>query len=66
MVKYEEKLGTKVESAEIGYFPVEHTPEVDADLKQKVQRLVQALEENDDILRVWTSLDFERTESQSQ
>ncbi|KJA27375.1 hypothetical protein HYPSUDRAFT_35257 [Hypholoma sublateritium FD-334 SS-4] len=58
--KYEEKFGAKVESAEIAYVPVERGLDVDADMKQKVRRLVQTLEENDDISRVWTTLGFER------
>lgn len=65
IAKHEDKYGAKVESAEIAYVPVERTPDVGADLKQKVQRLVQTLEENDDISRVWTTLDFGRAESQS-
>lgn len=65
IAKHEDKYGAKVESAEIAYVPVERTPDVGADLKQKVQRLVKTLEENDDISRVWTTLDFGRAESQS-
>ncbi|KAF8201522.1 transcriptional regulator TACO1-like protein [Pholiota molesta] len=60
ITKHEETLGAKIESAEIAYVPVERSPDVDTELKEKVQELVQALEENDDTLRVWTSLDFER------
>lgn len=60
ITKHEETLGAKIESAEIAYVPVQRSPDVDTELKEKVQELVQALEENDDTLRVWTSLDFER------
>ncbi len=60
IVNHEEKFGAKVESAEIAYVPVERPTDVDADVKEKLQRLVQTLEENDDISRVWTTLGFER------
>ncbi|KAF9483817.1 YebC-like protein [Pholiota conissans] len=60
IAEHETPLGVRIESAEIAYIPVERSPEVDAELKEKVQELVQALEENVDTLRVWTSLDFER------
>ncbi len=65
IAKHEEKFGAKVESAEIAYVPVERPTDVDADVKEKLQRLVQTLEENDDISRVWTTLDFEGAGSHS-
>ncbi|KAF8969813.1 YebC-like protein [Flammula alnicola] len=56
----ENLLAAKVESAEIAYVPIERSVQVDAEVREKVQELVQDLEANDATLRVWTSLDFER------
>jgi transcriptional/translational regulatory protein YebC/TACO1 len=50
--------GIKVASAEIAYIPTDRTQSVEDEVEQEVKELVQDLEENDDTLRVWTTLDF--------
>jgi len=50
--------GIRVESAEIAYIPTDRTQSVEDEVEQQVKELVQDLEENDDTLRVWTTLDF--------
>lgn len=44
-------------SSELIYSPVEDADDPGEELGSKVTDLVDALEENDDCLRVWTSLD---------
>ena len=53
--------GIEVESVEIAYIPSDRTHSVEDEVEQQVKELVQDLEENDDTLRVWTTLDFTTT-----
>lgn len=62
MASFEEALsnfgsGIEVESAEMAYIPSDRQS-VDLEVEQQVKELVQGLEEIDDTLRVWTTLDF--------
>ncbi|MBM4112163.1 MAG: YebC/PmpR family DNA-binding transcriptional regulator [Phycisphaerae bacterium] len=50
--------GLRVESAELSYVPLMATP-VDATVGAQVQRLVDALEEHDDVQKVHTNADFQ-------
>lgn len=63
LASFEEALsnfgsGIEVESAEIAYIPSDRTQSVDLEVEQQMKELVQDLEELDDTLRVWTTLDF--------
>ncbi|KDR73460.1 hypothetical protein GALMADRAFT_124566 [Galerina marginata CBS 339.88] len=56
--KAQSKLKSTIQSAEMAYVPVDRSPPVDGDLRAKVKELVESLEATDDIVRVWTSLDY--------
>ncbi|KIM48863.1 hypothetical protein M413DRAFT_88324 [Hebeloma cylindrosporum] len=66
LASFEEALsnfgsGIEVESAEIAYIPSDRTQGLESEVEQQVKELVQDLEEIDDTLRVWTTLDFTST-----
>ena len=44
-------------SSELAYVPNERTEMPDEEMGSALEKLVDDLEENDDVLRVWTSLD---------
>ncbi|KAF9562172.1 YebC-like protein [Agrocybe pediades] len=56
--KVGEKLGATIKSSEIAHVPVDRNPKVDEDVREKVRDLVDDLEADGDISKVWTSLDY--------
>jgi len=56
--KAQSKLKATIISAEIAYVPVDRSPPVEDGVRAKMKELVKDLEATDDIVRVWTSLDY--------
>ena len=55
------KAGVEAENAEIAMIPQNYT-ELDADAAEKVMRLVDSLEDLDDVQNVYTNASFPNTE----
>lgn len=50
-------LSHELLASELIYAPIEESSEPEDDIGPKVAELVEALEENEDTLRVWTTFD---------
>jgi len=53
-----DQLGATIKSSEIAHVPIDRNPKVEDDVREKVKELVEDLEADGDIFRVWTSLDY--------
>lgn len=53
-----EKHAMKLESAEIGYVPINSVPVTDKDVAKRVLRLIEALEDNDDVQSVYANYEM--------